>query len=99
MVLLGGWAHQSLHVFFMLYIYLIIKSNPNPPVDGSAPQRARSVMHALARVNNHGTRPLPEEQRVPGYSGAQSCCHPPREPTRASRTTTQHTMNPQASQY
>ena len=21
--------------------------------------------------------PLPEEQRVPGYSGAQYCCHPP----------------------
>ena len=44
----------------------------DPPVDGSAPQRARSVIHALSRVDNHGTRPLPEEQRVPGYSGA-SC--------------------------
>ena len=61
----------------MLYFYLIIISNPNPPVDGSAPQRVCSVIHALARIDNHGTRPLPEEQRVPGYSGAQSCCHPP----------------------
>ena len=54
-----------------------VRPRVDPPVDGSAPQRARSVIHALSRVDNNGKRPPPEEQLVPGYSGAQSCFHPP----------------------
>lgn len=55
-----------------------IRARVNPPVNGTAPQCARSVIHALSRTNNDGTRPLPHEQRVPAYSGAQSCrCPPP----------------------
>ena len=49
----------------------------DPPVNGTAPQRARSVIHALSRTDNDNTRPPPHEQRVPAYSGAQSCRHPP----------------------
>lgn len=44
-----------------------------PPVNGSAQQQARSVIHALSRANNDGTRPAAHEQQVPAYSGAQSC--------------------------
>ena len=47
------------------------------PVDGLSPQRVRSVIHALSRASNDGTRPLPDKQSVPAYSGAQSCHHPP----------------------
>ena len=49
----------------------------HPPVNGTAPQCARSVIHALSRADNDGTRPPPHKQRVPAYSGAQSCRHPP----------------------
>ena len=48
-----------------------------PPENGTAPQRARSVIHALSRVGDDGTRPATHDQRVPGYSGAQSCRHAP----------------------
>ena len=34
------------------------------PVDGTEPQRARSVIHALSRADNDGTRPQPHEQQV-----------------------------------
>lgn len=55
-----------------------IRARVNPPMNGTAPQCARSVIHALSRTNNDGTRPLPHEQRAPAYSGAQSCrCPPP----------------------
>ena len=47
------------------------------PVNGLDPQRARSVIHALSRMSSDGTRPTPNEQCVPAYSGAQSCCYPP----------------------
>lgn len=47
------------------------------PVNGTAPQRARSVIHALSRIDTDGSRPPPQEQRIPGYSGAQSCHHLP----------------------
>ena len=47
------------------------------PVNGTSRQRARSVIHAMSRVDNDGTRPSPHEQQVPAYSGAQSCRHPP----------------------
>ncbi len=47
------------------------------PINGTAPQRARSVIHALSRVDNECTRPLLPEQPVPAYSGAQSCRIPP----------------------
>ena len=49
----------------------------DPPVNGTALQRARSVVHALSRADNCGKRQPPHEQRVPAYSGAQSCRHPP----------------------
>ena len=45
----------------------------HPPVNGTAPQRARSVIHALCRADNDGIRPPPHEQLVPAYGGAQSC--------------------------
>ncbi len=60
----------------------------DPPVNGTAPQRARSVIHALSRTNNDGTRPPPHEQRVPAYSGAQSCRHPPPNKSKAYYHTT-----------
>ncbi|KAL8565961.1 hypothetical protein ACOMHN_054946 [Nucella lapillus] len=56
-----------------------VRDRVDPPVNGTASQRARSVIHALSRTNNDGTRPLPHEQQVPAYSGAQSCRHPPPE--------------------
>jgi len=46
------------------------------PVNDTAPQRARSVIHALSRADNNGTRPPPEDQKVPAYCGSQSCRHP-----------------------
>jgi len=51
------------------------RSMTKPPVNGMAPQRARSVIHALSRTDNNGTRPPPDEQKVPAYSGFQSCHH------------------------
>ena len=53
------------------------RSRVEPLVNGIAPQHARSVIHALSRADNNGTRPKPDEQPVPAYSGAQSCRHPP----------------------
>ena len=47
------------------------------PVNGTASQCARTVIHALSRADNDGKRPLAQEQLVPAYSGAQSCRHPP----------------------
>ena len=41
--------------------------------DGTRPQRIRSVLHSLARASSSGLRPPPEEQKVPSYSGLQSC--------------------------
>jgi len=46
-----------------------------PPADQSTPppdtsvQRIRGVIHALARAQDERTRPKPEEQTVPGFSG------------------------------
>ena len=40
---------------------------------GTSPQRIRSVIHTLARVSENGSRPSPEDQKVPAYSGLQSC--------------------------
>ena len=39
------------------------------PVNGMASQRASSVIHALSRTDNNGTRPTPDEQKVPAYCG------------------------------
>jgi hypothetical protein len=47
------------------------------PVNGTAPQHARSVIHALSRIDTDGSRPPPQQQQVPGSSGAQSCHHLP----------------------
>ena len=41
--------------------------------NGTRPQRIRSVIHSLARADENGSRPSPEDQKVPGYSGLQSC--------------------------
>ena len=49
----------------------------DPSVNGTALQRARSVIHALSRADNCDARPPPQEQKVPAYSGAQSCHYPP----------------------
>ena len=49
----------------------------DPPVNGTALQCSRSVIHALSRADNCGARPPPQEQKVPAYSGAQSCRYPP----------------------
>ena len=53
------------------------RTRVKPPVNGTALQRARSVIHALSRIDNDGKRPPPHKQLVPAYSGAQSCHHPP----------------------
>lgn len=53
-----------------------IRPMVEPPVNGTDPQRTRSVIHALSRADNDGVRPPPHEQRVPAYSGAQSCRQP-----------------------
>ena len=45
----------------------------NVDENGTRPQRIRSVVHSLARVCENGSRPSPEDQRVPSYSGLQSC--------------------------
>ena len=47
------------------------------PVNGTSSQRAHSVIHALSRADNDGSRPSPHEQQVPTYSGTQSCRHLP----------------------
>ena len=39
-----------------------------PPPDTAAP-RTRGVIHTLARAQDDRTRPKPEEQTVPGFSG------------------------------
>ena len=53
-------------------------SSSDPSVNGTALQRARSVIHALSRVDNCGARPPPQEQKVPAYISAQCCrCPPP----------------------
>ena len=54
-----------------------IRDFVDPPENGTAPERARSVIHALSRAHNDGTRPPAHEQKVPAYSGSQSCRHPP----------------------
>ena len=54
-----------------------LRHRTGPIVNGTDPQRARSVIHALSRADNGGMRPAPHEQMVPAYSGAQSCRHPP----------------------
>jgi hypothetical protein len=46
------------------------------PVNGASRQRAHSVIHAMSRGDNDGTRPSPHEQHIPASSGAQSCHHP-----------------------
>ena len=43
----------------------------NPPEDTSL-HRGRGVIHALARAKDDRTRPKPEEQTVPGFSGFQA---------------------------
>ena len=65
-----------------------VRSAVDPPINGTAPQRARSVIHALSRTDNNGTRPPPGEQQVPAYSGAQSCLHPPPNKSKAYYHTT-----------
>ena len=47
------------------------------PLNDFKPQQARSVIHALSRVQNGGMRPSPDSQSVPAYSGSQSCRYPP----------------------
>ena len=47
----------------------IVNVNEN----GTRPQMVRSVIHCLARADSKGTRPSPEDQKVPAYSGLQSC--------------------------
>ena len=47
------------------------------PLNGTSLQRTRSVIHALSQTDNTQTRPPPDEQRVPAYSGSQSCRYPP----------------------
>ena len=37
------------------------------------PQKKRSVIHALSRIDEKGDRPDVEQQKVPGYSGMQAC--------------------------
>lgn len=56
-----------------------VRSNVDPPINGTSPQRARSVIHALSRRNADEKRPIPQEQQVPAYSGAQSCRYSPTE--------------------
>ena len=43
---------------------------------GQRPQRVRSAFHTLARTSFSGERPSVERQRVPSYSGFQSCLLP-----------------------
>ena len=50
-----------------------IRSFVEAPVDSTKPQRIRSVIHALARSSDSCDRPLPKDQKVPSYSGFQSC--------------------------
>ena len=54
-----------------------LRHRTGPIVNGTDPQRARSVIHALSCADNGGMRPAPHEQMVPAYSGTQSCRHPP----------------------
>ena len=44
-----------------------------PPIDGSLPQKKRSVIHALERVHSNGDRPDVDQQQVPAYIGMQAC--------------------------
>ncbi|MES9879868.1 MAG: hypothetical protein ABW185_03205, partial [Sedimenticola sp.] len=53
-----------------------IRPKVDPPMEGAVPQRTRSVIHALSRINNDGERPKPHEQQVPAYSSTKSCHHP-----------------------
>lgn len=46
-------------------------ADESPPPDTSV-QRTRGVIHALARANEDRSRPTPEEQTVPGFSGFQA---------------------------
>lgn len=46
-------------------------ADDSPPQDTSM-QRTRGVIHALARAQDDRTRPKPEEQTVPGFSGFQA---------------------------
>ena len=63
------------------------------PVDGLSPQCARSVIHALSRTSNDGTRPPPDEQLIVVPNPAIT-----HQPTEASHTITVPTMNLQANQ-
>ena len=47
-----------------------------PPIDGSLPQKKRSVIHALARVDTNGDRCDVDQQQVPAYSGIQCMSEP-----------------------
>ena len=59
-----------------------IRPIAHPPFNAVNPQRVRAVIHALSRTNSDGTRPQPNEQKVPSYSGAQSCRHPSTDKTK-----------------
>ena len=50
-----------------------IRGRVRPPSDNCLTQRTRSVIHSLCRGNNECIRPEPSDQRVPTYSGFQSC--------------------------
>ena len=43
------------------------------PINTTKPQRMLSVIHALARSGDGCERPIPNDQKVPAYSGFQSC--------------------------
>ena len=59
-----------------------VREQTEVPVNGLHPQRARSVIHALSRIDSDGKRPNPREQRVPAYFGAQSFFHSPKHKSR-----------------
>ena len=54
-----------------------------PPIDGSLPQKKRSMIHALARVDSNDDQPNVDQQQVPGYSGMQACLNQAGEHSKA----------------
>ena len=46
-------------------------------MNGLAPQQAHSVILALSHADDKGVRQPSKEQKVPAYSGFQSCYHLP----------------------
>ena len=60
-----------------------IRKSSAPPIDGTLPQKKRSVIHALARVDRNGARPDVDQQQVPAYSGMQACLNPHGERSKA----------------